>query len=272
MIITIDTGGTKTLISVFENGETTAKEIVKFPTPHGMSDYKKILISNLEQNLDVKKAKIISLATPGIIKNKTIVNGGGNLVDWKNFELAKELEEYFSVKTCIENDAKLGGLGEVRFQNLSHKRCLYLTISTGIGAGLVVNGKITPSMKSTEAGLILLEKEGKYQIWERFASGKAYLKKYGMLAQDIEDPKIWNEWTDDMVRGLCAILPILQPEIVIIGGGVGNFYEKFGAQLEEKINKLIPEVFQTEFTKAKNPNEAVIYGCYYNALAELNSK
>ncbi|MEO7905114.1 MAG: ROK family protein, partial [Candidatus Saccharimonadales bacterium] len=60
------------------------------------------------------------------------------------------------------------------------------------------------------------------------------------------------------------------PDIIIIGGSMGTFYSQYGPQLEALLaEKLPPYIVCPTFMKAKNPEEAVIYGCYYYAIDVL---
>ena len=109
----------------------------------------------------------------------------------------------------------------------------------------------------------MLEHDGTIQKWEDFASGRALKTRYGKLASEIDDPQIWEAYAKDLAPGIEQLLAVIQPDVVIIGGGVGAHFEKFSAPLETELKKLesamvrIPPVI-----KAQRPEEAVIYGCY----------
>src|SRR5690606_4805592 len=98
---------------------------------------------------------------------------------------------------------------------------LYITVSTGIGMGLTVDGHIHPSLANSEPGHMMIEYEGRLRAWESFASGRSIVSTYGKFARDIHDPKIWRQIADKISRGLITIIPTIYPEIIIIGGSVG---------------------------------------------------
>ena len=110
---------------------------------------------------------------------------------------------------------------------------------------------------------MMIEHRGRIAAWEDFASGRALKSRYGQLAKDIEDPLIWDTYAKDVAAGLNELLAVLQPEVVIIGGSVGNQLEKFADGLKRELadhpNKMvdIPPII-----KAQRPKDAVIYGCY----------
>ena len=165
----------------------------------------------------------------------------------------------------------MAGLAETRSLKTIPAQSLYVTISTGIGSGIITNGKINYSLRNSEAGHALIEYDGVVREWESFASGKAIYKTYGKFARDITSKRTWNQIADRISRGFLAVIPILQPDIIIIGGSMGTYFEKFGDQLTNILKEKLPEHIPCpKFIKAKHPELAVIYGCYYYAVDNLN--
>ena len=114
--------------------------------------------------------------------------------------------------------------------------------------------------------MIMLEHEGKFVTWESFASGKAIYNKYGKLASEIDDAETWNTIALNIAKGMMVHTPILRPEIVIIGGGVGTHFSKFSTELLRILNEHMEPMYVPTIVQAVHPEEAVIYGCYYHAL------
>jgi glucokinase len=138
-----------------------------------------------------------------------------------------------------------------------------LTISTGIGGGVIIDGVIDPVFANFEPGQMIFEFDGQERKWESFASGKALLARYGKLASDIDDPAIWREYAKTLVIGFEDLLVTIQPEAVVIGGGVGAHFEKFQPFLEAGLKEINNPLAPTPpLLKARRPEEAVIYGCY----------
>lgn len=269
MIIAIDTGGTKTLIAQFS--ETGAKQtIARFPTPVDHSEYIDAVSTAIREHIATRDIQCIALAIPGTIYNG-VVSKCGNL-PFENFDVATQLRQALDgVPVFIENDANLGGLGEVCEQKLMNTRALYVTISTGIGGGFIVDGKIDATLSHSEIGAMQLEHDGVIREWESFASGRAIMQHYHKLASDIEDPEDWEDISTNIAQGFLALLPCVRPDIVIVGGGVGSHYDKFATPLHNKLSEHLPEYYLPTFVQAKHPEEAVIYGCYHYALACINS-
>ncbi len=184
-------------------------------------------------------------------------------MDWRDVPLAEDIAAITGTKTLIENDANLAGLSEAILVQDKYRKALYITVSTGIGGVLIVDGRIDPTLADTEIGHMTFEYEGKMQEWEDFASGKAIFEKYGMPARDITDPSVWYSISRNIAIGLVNVISTVSPEVVIIGGGVGSHYEKFKDTLETEVAIFASEVITVPpIIKATRAEEAVLYGCY----------
>lgn len=261
MYVAVDIGGTKTLVGIFSSdGALLSSE--KFSTNKEYPGFIKTLIQHL-QKVD-KKIDYICIAAPGKVdRKKNIVEAFGNL-DWKNIALKNDIQKYFNAPVLVENDANLAGLSEAQFVINEYKKVLYLTVSTGIGTGIIINGIIDPDFADSEGGQMPLEHNGKTTAWEDFASGKSIQEKYGRLASEINDTKIWEEIAQNITIGLIDLIAIVQPDIIILGGGaVSSHFDKLGPLLHKNLKRLeTPLVPIPPIMQAKRPEEAVIYGCY----------
>ena len=89
------------------------------------------------------------------------------------------------------------------------------------------------------------------------------MRKYGKLASEIDDQKTWKEIVRLLRPGIVELIAVLNPEVIIIGGGVGRHFEKFGDLLVEDLKRYeTPLLALPPIIGAKRPEEAVIYGCY----------
>jgi len=268
MIIAVDTGGTKTLIAGYgEDGKIVTE--FQFPTPLKKTEYVETLTTHLTALFEPKNVDAIVIALPGIVKNGIAV--WCNNLHWKNFDVATELKGILGgAPLFVENDANLAGLAETRQRTPVPTSSLYVTISTGIGSGVITNGKIDPGLRYSEAGRALVEFDGTVREWETFASGKAIYNTYGKYARDIKSKRIWNKIADRISRGFLAVIPVIQPDVIIIGGSIGTYFSEYQAQLKGILKeKLPPHIPLPKLVQAKHPEQAVIYGCYYYALDVL---
>lgn len=266
MIVAVDTGGTKTLVAVFDtDGQLVAEQ--KFPTPKEIDTYLTQLKTTIDELMTDQSITCLSIALPG-----TIVDGrmiwAANL-GWRDTDMAALLKDHYDCPIVVENDANLAGLAEARSLPEVPGVCLYLTVSTGIGTGVIIDGKIHPRLSRSEGGRIVLRRGDTYDIWELFASGKAMQQRYGKLASEISDEATWNAISEDLAQGMLALLPFLQPDVVVIGGGVGAHFDRFGTKVERILANNLVDAYSPALVQAAHPEEAVVYGCYYHALDTL---
>jgi predicted NBD/HSP70 family sugar kinase len=259
----IDVGGSKTLFAVFDPAGQKVFEH-KIKTPQIYSEHIASIAGVLKTELAAYRITSCCCAVPGWIDfNKGIAVGFGNL-PWENVPILQDLQSLMpGVKVLVHNDAKLAGLSEAKFLADSYHKVLYLTISTGIGGGLIIDGVIDRAFYNFEPGQMRFEYHGKDQTWETFASGKALFERYGKLASELDDEIAWKDFSQLIALGLEELLATIQPDVVVFGGGVGAHFEKFKDYLEEDLNSIKnPLVPIPPLVKAHRPEEAVIYGCY----------
>lgn len=264
MLVAVDTGGTKTLV-VRVSHDGSFEESVKFPTPADVDEYFVQLIATIQQVAGDEPVNALSIALPGTIIDDIVV--WCKNLGWKNVDVKPVLEEAFpGVKICVENDATLAGLGETRLRDPMPRSSLYVTFSTGVGTGVTIDGRMAPEFTTSEGGHAVVEYNGELRQWESIASGRTLYATYGKYARDITDEATWRDAADRMSRGLLVLIPFMQPDMVIVGGSLGTYFERYGAFLTEILRERLPsEMRLPEIVAAHNPEEAVIYGCYFNA-------
>ena len=228
MILAIDVGGTKTLVASFTvDGKAT--EQFKFPTPH---DYQQFLIE-LEKSvasLTTKKFIRCVIAMPGKIDRvHGVAVAFGNL-PWHDIPIVADMSKMLNIPVTVENDANLAGLSEAHMIK-QYRKVVYITVSTGIGGVMIIDGKIDPNTEDAEYGQMLLEHDGVLTRWEKFASGSAITEKFGKRASDITDSGDWYIIAHNIAVGLIDVIAAVTPDAVVIGGGVGSHFEKFGERL-----------------------------------------
>jgi predicted NBD/HSP70 family sugar kinase len=264
MYLAIDIGGTKTLLALFStSGKMLASQ--KFSTPPNYPTF----LEQLEKNIsELKKShpdgiEACVVGAPGKIDRANgVAIAFGNL-PWSNVPIHDDIKKLCRVPVAVENDANLAGLSEAILITHSYRKVLYVTVSTGIGGGLIVDGIIDPDFADAEIGHMVFEHDGKIQRWEEFASGYAIFQKYGKKASDLDDPQAWYVISRNLALGLTNAINSLTPDVVVIGGGVGAHFEKFADPLHEALMLYGTSLVSVPpLRKAVRAEEAVIYGCY----------
>lgn len=262
MYLCIDIGGTKTLIALVDK-DGKILHSVRFATVADQNIFYASLLQQIRVNFVLSGIKAASIAMPGIIKRNQAV-WLGNL-PWQNFDLATQLKQDLGrdFPIYVENDANLAALAEAR---LRKGRSLYLTLSTGIGGGIVEDGALVKRYLDFEPGHTEYIWNGERLEWEDIAAASAINKKYGRLVSEIDDRDIWNNITERIALGLVPLITSLKPDCVILGGPLGLMLNAYRKSLRKIIaEQLPPRINQPRLHTAKYADLSVIYGCYYYA-------
>lgn len=263
MFAAIDIGGTKTLVAVFDkNGKIIEQQ--KFATPVIYDNFK-IELAKTVAELATKEFKRAVVAAPGLIDRKHgVAMAFGNLT-WEPAPIQADTESVFKCPVLVENDAKLAALSEAILIRKKYRKVLYVTISTGIGGGLIIDGKISKDFEDIEIGQLLLEHDGHLKDWEDFGSGRAFQAKFGKRVSDVPatDTAAWYWLARNIAIGMIDLIATLTPEVIVMGGGVGAHLEMFKDRLDEELRIYEnPLISKPPILKAQRAEEAVIYGCF----------
>jgi len=270
MYVGVDIGGTKTLIAALDD-DGVIRQRIQFKTPKKYDDFITSL-AQAAQELEIKDFRAGCVAVPGRIdRDLGIVQQLGNL-PWMNVPLQADAVRIFTCPIILEHDGVLGALSESMLLP-EDKRVLYVTISTGIGTGLVDHRTIVTEMSNSEGGQMQLQYHGKRASWESFASGSAIVRRFGKKAAEIDDAATWKIIAHDLAQGFIELIAIMQPDIVVVGGSVGHYFDRFKNYLAQEVteyhNPMVPTPI---FLAAQRPEDAVIYGCYDLAKAQYGNR
>jgi predicted NBD/HSP70 family sugar kinase len=260
--LAVDIGATKTLFAVFgADGQMVCEKKIK--TNPDYEQFKRDLAAALKE-LDKFKFRAVCCAVPGRLDLERGVAVAFGNEDWRDIPVKDDFSALLpDAMVMVHNDAKLAGLSEAHMLGDKYNKVLYLTISTGIGGGVITGGQIDPDFANFEPGQMVFEFEGQTRQWEDISSGRVLKERYGKLASEIQDEETWRAYVETLVPGFENLLATIQPDAVIIGGGVGTHFDKFKPYLEAELSKINnPLVPVPPLLKAQRPEEAVIYGCY----------
>jgi predicted NBD/HSP70 family sugar kinase len=260
MYIGIDIGGTKTLVILFSDaGEIVSR--TKFPTPSAYPEFLRVL-SKAVAKVPAGSLASAGVALPGRIDRKHGVGIACGNLPWEQVPIDTDLGNILHCSVAVENDANLAGLSEAMMLKDTYSRVLYVTLSTGIGTGFIVDQHIDASTADSEGGQVMVEQNGTLQTWENLASGRAIVRDFGHRAEDITDSSTWHAIAHRIALGLIDLIATLQPDAIVIGGGVGTYFERFSSPLVQELQHYeTPIVPIPPIIKAARPEEAVAYGC-----------
>lgn len=266
MFLAVDVGGTKTLVARVNNSGTI-EETQRFPTDPDFSQFAQTLVTTLKK-LATSDVLGVAVAVPGEVDYEEGTGLVFGNLPWRNVPITQTVQQAFElpISVLVENDANTAGLAEARALQPARQSVVYVTVSTGIGTSLITHNQINPHFRRSEGGFMRFERGGQLVIWESFASGHAIFERYGKKAADIPDgDPAWAIIAEDLALGLGNIAALLVPEVIIIGGGVGEHLPKFKSQLDTAMSRFKEKVIISlpEIRQALHPEEAVLYGCYH---------
>lgn len=266
MYIGVDIGGSKILVvSGNDKFEFTGNQ--KIETPSDSDQAISEIIHLIEKVAGSKPIKAIQVASPGPIdRPKGIILKTPNM-SWERVEIVGRLKKYFGVPVALEEDANTAALSEAIIgagKDLPY--VLYVTISTGIGSGIVIHQEIYHGAHNSEAGHIIIQPGGPkcgcggFGHFESVVSGKAIKRRFGKFGWEINDPETWNEIAKDIALGLHSLIAVASPSVVVMGGGVNVHFHKFEKFLVQHLAELKPMYPTPPIVPAKNMETAVAYG------------
>ena len=229
----------------------------------------------VESNLTLDDLLWVGIGTPGSVNSKTGVvdfNANFGYYDW---ELRDHMEKRLGCKVYIENDANAAAYGEfIAGGARGAKYAVVITLGTGIGGGIIIDGKLfpAPDYAGAELGHMVIQKDGRPCMcgrngcWEKYASARALAEDTkaamlshpknmmwqlvdgditkvgaktafdGMAAGDELATQLINKFVEYVACGLTNVVNIFQPEIICIGGGVSKQGEVLLAPVRKLVN------------------------------------
>lgn len=140
-----------------------------------------------------------------------------NMQDWINKPLAKDLHRISGVRPIIINDADVAGIGEAVYgAGHGYRVVAYMTISTGIGGALIIDGKPLAVNYSPEPGWQIIDADTKETLHQR-AAGKDLEEKYNTKPKDLS-PEVYQEVSHHLAVGIYNAILFWSPDIFVLGG------------------------------------------------------
>lgn len=255
-------------------------------------------------HISIRDIQGIGVSATGQIDTKHGMVIGGNIASWVNVNVKEQLEKEFHVPAGVINDANAMMIGEGWIGAAAGcQNVVGITIGTGVGGGILVDGKILLGHRGIagELGHIVMMKDGaacacgNAGCYERYASTTALIQmvkhayeKSG-ITESIEDINgllvfkyaangnrvilsILDQWIDNIAIGLGSLVHIFNPEIIVVGGGVCQQKEQFMEPLRKKVlEKVMPRFKeQLEIQPAILKNNAGLVGAVYYAMNHIN--
>jgi glucokinase len=250
--IGIDIGGTKTLIAIVNrSGCILGQSIIPTNPNDGSVLYLERLCVETERlitelRIDVNICRGLGVATAGVVDSAAATVKYAANLGWRQVKVGEVLGKYFGLQVKLGNDANLSAVAEYVWGTAKEvKDLIYVTVSTGIGAGIISGGRLVAGADDSagEFGHISMNVNGpqcgcgNYGCLEMYASGTAIANSAKQLV--INDPSITSkevmeaaETGDDSAlqvirtagfylgNGITTLIHLFNPKLIVLGGGV----------------------------------------------------
>jgi len=292
----IDVGGTKISCCVgsFYNPEVLI-ESYDVTSPVGGSKVVNQIIKNIQKLvphtiIEKHQLKGIGIGIPGIVESSSgEVVWAPNIKGWKNIPLGKIISSKFGIPVYVENDVDTAAVGEYYFGiGGGYKNMLFIAIGTGIGCGIIIDGKLYRGSHNVAGaiGWTILGKEGmncQYKTCghlEEIFSGSAFDKLAKKLfGEETNSAKLFElyrkknkkaiEVLDNALlylgMAIANIISFFDPEVVVIGGGVGENTDIIIPKIKQVVKKYSQPYIanKVKILSSSLKNKAGLYGAMW---------
>ena len=241
MLAGIDLGGTQVRVALARSdGKLVASVKTKtslLKTPQDMVDW---AAAEIDRHRGREKVRSITVAAPGPIDLKRGVLVNPPNLPWQNVPLVALMHRATGAKVQLANDADMAGLGEFHHgAGRGTKNMIYITWSTGVGGGLIIDGKLRRGAHGTagEIGHMIIDPNGPLDscgqrgCLEAFIGGKNLARETGHSAAELFAAAARGDRAASLVVeqaahymgiALISLTNVLDPEVFVIGGGISR--------------------------------------------------
>ncbi len=279
--LAIDVGGTKFSMAVFEGDHVVERESQATDREGG----REWMLQRIAAILGRWKTQYtfercgIGFGGPVLFDQQRIVlstHVGG----WSDFDLPGFVQQSIGVRPVMDNDANAGALGEALYgAGRGYRPLFYMTLSTGIGGGIITAGETIyrgADSYAGEIGHLTIRPDGPECLcgwrgcFERMCCGLWLERDHGRPAKELmQDSGFVERYVVDLAMGLKAAIMLLNPARIVIGGGIGKAGDALFVPLRAELRRQITDWSRAriDVVPAELGDDSVLYGAM--ALATL---
>ena len=234
----------------------------------------------------------VGICTPGVVdvKVKRVIAGANHIFDWYNIDQCSIIEAQAGLPCIIENDAKSAALGEKWVGGGQPYETFYMvTFGTGLGGALFINGQLYRGVNFVAGEISSLYSTFVDPIRSATAKGLVYMARECFDDSDMDGRKLFqgiregnseydallSEWCSRAVLPLCDIFCVVDPEALVIGGGISGAADIFLPRLKSAMYKRLETELQNihiNVVPAELGNDAGMIGAIYPFTHQKNHK
>lgn len=257
-VIGVDLGGTAIKLGRFSrDGHCWQSLTVATPQPPKPDAVIGAIAEAIQEIDRPETALAIGLGTPGPVDSTGRIARRAINLGWEDVPLGEALEQLTGRPTILANDANCAGLGEAWLgAGKSFRDLILLTLGTGVGGAVLLNGELFVGRDGTagELGLITLDwcgypcNSGNRGSLEQHVSVQAIRRRTGLAPHELAAKArqgdgaaiaFWENYGRELAAGLASLIYVLTPEAIVIGGGISDSYDLFFptmiAEIEERV-------------------------------------
>jgi predicted NBD/HSP70 family sugar kinase len=253
--IGLDIGGTK-LMAAAADEEGVILRRTRTDTPLGLDEGLALLQQLVTDMAEEEPIQAIGAAIGGPLDWRHGVVSPLHQPAWRDVPLKAIMEDRFECPFYVDVDTNVAALGECRAWQEPPSRLLYITLSTGMGGGFVIDGQVYrgmgedhPEIGHQSVNYRCSHPEGVEcecglpDCLEALVSGNGIRRIYGKAAEDLDEGE-WEEVAYNLGQGLRNLATIYLPDVIVLGGGVAigggkQLLSRAGRVMEEHL-RLVP--------------------------------
>lgn len=292
-IACFDIGGTFIKYGILnQDGEILYKDKIKSPTANCRNAIPELLTRIIEDSKKAFTLSCIGISTAGMVDSEKgeIIFASENLPDYTGTKLSKEMFRRIGLPCRVENDVNSAALGELWKGMGDVPSFFFIALGTGIGGAIIIDKKLYKGsgLNAGEIGHIITNDHGGIGSYETYASVSSLIRHYCqetstspsaingeeiMALVQAEVPyalKVYNEFVHNIVTGILNITYILDPSLIVIGGGISEqkkLIDDLNANFKKRaITSFVPN---TKIVSSSLKNDAGLIGACYVGLNYL---
>lgn len=280
MLLGVDLGGTNIRIGQIEGTKIVARISEPSPSDMSVADSLDRLETHIRGMMDAR-VEGVGIGVPSVVDvERGVVYNATNIPSWREVHLKEELEARLGVPVYVNNDANAFALGESVYGSArGFRHVVGVTLGTGVGAGIVVNGALYAG-RNTGAGEIgslpyldaTLEDYCGSNFFARRHSTTGREAARRAMAGDAEAMAIWNEFGEHMGELMKIVLFVYDPEAVLFGGGITASWELFEGAMRRRMEGFpYPETVRNIHIAPSTDPDIQILGAAALAAGKITS-
>ncbi len=268
ILIGVDLGGTNVRAGRVEGDRITA-HVARPVTSRGTESQVLQEVCGIIERVLTPEVTGIGIGVPSLVDlEKGIVYSVENIPSWKEVHLKAYLEDRFHLPVIVNNDANCFAVGEFHFgQGKGLRHMVGIVIGTGLGAGLIINGRLYSGTNCGAGEIGTIPFRG--HTIEYFASGTRFVRDLGVNGAILHeraldgDPKAleaFNAFGADFGHALMTALYAFDPEMVVLGGSVAKAFPLWEAAMKTKLSAFAyPHALKrTTIVASQEPHIAIL--------------